>query len=61
MVVVLPAPLGPSKPKNSPVGTDRSSPSSATIGLPGGRGGPDGSEPGGGGAPERRFFSLGAA
>ena len=29
--VVLPAPLGPSRPKNVPAGTSRSRPSSATV------------------------------
>ena len=31
--VVLPAPLGPSSPKNSPGATSRSTPSSATTGF----------------------------
>src|SRR6185437_7316222 len=34
MVVVLPAPLGPMSPKNSPSLTTRSSPSSATVSPP---------------------------
>ena len=55
MSVVLPAPLGPSSPKNSPGATSRSMPSRATTGvgldvvdaadaarLDGGRAGPDG-------------------
>ena len=32
-VVVLPAPLGPSRPKNEPAGTSRSTPATATLSV----------------------------